>query len=145
MTQDRFSAWSPGLVMSRVGCFHTSSCVPGFLMFQPHAPCSCPILRVQRTPAFVSEILTSVPSNLSGSQPSMIGSDAPFCHAGIHVNRIFIYINKQIRAGEMAQHLRALTSRGPELNSQQPHDGIQPTVMRSDALMVCQKTATVHS
>jgi hypothetical protein len=26
-------------------------------------------------------------------------------------------------AGEMAQQLRALTARGPEFNSQQPHDG----------------------
>ena len=35
-------------------------------------------------------------------------------------------------AGEMAQWLRALascSSRGPELNSQQPHGGSQPSVM----------------
>jgi hypothetical protein len=37
-------------------------------------------------------------------------------------------------AGETAQWLRALTSRGPEFKSQQPHGGSQPSVMRSDAL-----------
>ena len=39
----------------------------------------------------------------------------------------------------MAQWLRALTAlfRGPELNSQQPHGGSQPSVMRFDALFWC--------
>jgi hypothetical protein len=39
-------------------------------------------------------------------------------------------------AGEMAQQLRATgcSSRGPEFNSQQPHGGSQPSVMRSGAL-----------
>jgi hypothetical protein len=44
------------------------------------------------------------------------------------------------RAGEMAQRVRVLTastSRGPEFNSQQPHGGSQPPVMRSDALFWC--------
>jgi hypothetical protein len=60
----------------------------------------------------------------------------------------------------MAQRLRALTvgwrdgsvgkstdcsSKDPEFKSQQPHDGSQPSVMRSDALfLVCLKTATVY-
>jgi len=41
-----------------------------------------------------------------------------------------------LRAGEMAQQLRALdcSSTGPEFNSQQPHGGSQPSVMRSGAL-----------
>ena len=34
-------------------------------------------------------------------------------------------------AGEMAQWLRAPS---PEFNSQQPHGGSQPSIMRSDAL-----------
>jgi hypothetical protein len=36
----------------------------------------------------------------------------------------------------MARWLRALTalSRGPEFNSQQPHGGSQPLVMRSNAM-----------
>jgi hypothetical protein len=34
-------------------------------------------------------------------------------------------------AGEMAQWL------GPEFYSQQPHDGLQPSVMGSDALFWC--------
>jgi hypothetical protein len=39
------------------------------------------------------------------------------------------------RAGEMAPQLRALTVLpGPEFNSQKPHDGSQPSVMRPDAL-----------
>jgi hypothetical protein len=29
------------------------------------------------------------------------------------------------------------SSRGPEFNSQQPHSGSQPSVMRSDALFWC--------
>jgi hypothetical protein len=36
-------------------------------------------------------------------------------------------------AGEMAQRLRALTAL-PEFNSQQPHDGSQPSVTGSDVL-----------
>jgi hypothetical protein len=45
----------------------------------------------------------------------------------------------------MAKWLRALTSEDPEFNSQQPHGGSQPSVMRSDALfLVCLKTATVY-
>ena len=39
------------------------------------------------------------------------------------------------RAGEMAQRLRALIAlRGPEFNSQQPHSGSQPSIMKSGAL-----------
>jgi hypothetical protein len=39
-------------------------------------------------------------------------------------------------AGEMAQWVRApdCSSEGPEFKSQQPHDGSQPSVMRSDSL-----------
>jgi hypothetical protein len=39
-------------------------------------------------------------------------------------------------AGEMAQWVRApnCSSEGPEFKSQQPHDGSQPSVIRSDAL-----------
>jgi hypothetical protein len=39
-------------------------------------------------------------------------------------------------AGEMAQWVRApdCSSEGPELKSQQPHGGSQPSVTRSDAL-----------
>ena len=42
-------------------------------------------------------------------------------------------------AGEMAQWLRALTAlpRGPEFKSKQPHGGLQPSVMGSDALFWC--------
>jgi hypothetical protein len=37
------------------------------------------------------------------------------------------------------------SSEGPEFKSQQPHGGSQPSVMRSDALLlVCLKTATVY-
>jgi hypothetical protein len=43
---------------------------------------------------------------------------------------------KKVRAGKMAQRLRALTDlpECPELNSQQPHSGSQPSVMGSNAL-----------
>ena len=34
----------------------------------------------------------------------------------------------------MAQWLRDCSSRGHEFNSQQPHGGLQPSIMRSDAL-----------
>ena len=39
-------------------------------------------------------------------------------------------------AGEVAQQLKSTdcSSRGPEFNSQQPHGGSQPSVMRSDVL-----------
>jgi hypothetical protein len=37
------------------------------------------------------------------------------------------------------------SSRGPEFKSQQPHGGSQPSVMGSDALFWCLKTATVYS
>jgi len=42
----------------------------------------------------------------------------------------------QIRAGEMAQWVRApdCSSEGLEFKSQQPHGGSQPSVTRSDAL-----------
>jgi len=46
-------------------------------------------------------------------------------------------IKPNSRAGEMAQCLRALTSRDPKFNSQQPHGGSQPSVMGSDALFWC--------
>ena len=51
-----------------------------------------------------------------------------FCHG---------YLKKyKVRAGEMAQQLRALTdcfSRGPEFDSQQPYGVSEPSVMGSDA------------
>jgi hypothetical protein len=38
------------------------------------------------------------------------------------------------------------SSRGPEFNSQQPHGGSQPSVMRSDALSgFCLKTVEVYT
>jgi hypothetical protein len=44
--------------------------------------------------------------------------------------------NMSIRAGEMAQWVRALdcSSEGQEFKSQQPHGGSQPSVTRSDSL-----------
>jgi hypothetical protein len=39
--------------------------------------------------------------------------------------------------GEMAQRLR-----GPEINSQQPHGGSQPSILRSGALFRC---ADIHA
>jgi hypothetical protein len=36
------------------------------------------------------------------------------------------------------------SSGGPEFKSQHPHGGSQPSVMRSDAPLVCLKTATVY-
>ena len=48
--------------------------------------------------------------------------------------------------GEMAHRLRALSSRGPEFNSQQPHGDSQPSVMDlMPSTGVCLKTATVYS
>jgi hypothetical protein len=43
---------------------------------------------------------------------------------------------KKKRAGEMAQWVRApdCSPEGQEFKSQQPHDGSQPSVTRSDAL-----------
>jgi hypothetical protein len=42
----------------------------------------------------------------------------------------------QIGAGEMAQWVRApnCSSEGPKFNSQEPHGGSKPPVMRSDSL-----------
>jgi hypothetical protein len=37
------------------------------------------------------------------------------------------------------------SSRGPQFNSQQPHSSSQPSVMGSDALLVCLKTARMYS
>jgi hypothetical protein len=44
-----------------------------------------------------------------------------------------------IGVGAMAQWVRALTAllEGPKFKSQQPHGGLQPPVMRSDALFWC--------
>jgi hypothetical protein len=36
------------------------------------------------------------------------------------------------------------SSEGPEFNSQQPHGSSQPSIMRSDTLLECLKTATVY-
>jgi hypothetical protein len=63
----------------------------------------------------------------------------------IKTQYIYIYIymkfpvSKEGRKGarEMAQRLRALTSRGSEFNSQQLHGGSQPSVMESNALFWC--------
>jgi hypothetical protein len=47
----------------------------------------------------------------------------------------------------MVQRLRALTAllKSPEFKSQQPHGGSQPSVMRSDILLLLSlKTATVY-
>jgi hypothetical protein len=43
---------------------------------------------------------------------------------------------KKVGAGEMAQWVKApdCSSEGPEFKSQQPHDGSQPSVTRSDSL-----------
>jgi hypothetical protein len=43
---------------------------------------------------------------------------------------------KKIRAGEMAQWVRApdCSSEGPEFKFQQPHGGSQPSITRSDSL-----------
>jgi hypothetical protein len=55
-----------------------------------------------------------------------------------HTHRIKIYKSLKIvlRDGKMAQRLRALAafSRGPKFNSQHPHGGSQPSVMRSGVL-----------
>ena len=41
----------------------------------------------------------------------------------------------KVGAGDMAQQVRALTAlKGPKFNSQQPHGGSQPPIMRSDSL-----------
>jgi hypothetical protein len=37
------------------------------------------------------------------------------------------------------------SSRGPEFNSQQPHGGSEPSVIESDDLFMCLKTATVYA
>jgi hypothetical protein len=49
-------------------------------------------------------------------------------------------------AGEMACQLRALTALtvSPEFNSQQPHGGLQPSVMGSDALFWCVRRQCAH-
>jgi hypothetical protein len=44
---------------------------------------------------------------------------------------------KKSRAGEMAQWVLTAISEGPEIKSQQPHGGSQPSIMRSDALFWC--------
>lgn len=50
-----------------------------------------------------------------------------------------LWLRKREGAGEMAQGLKALacTSRSPEFNSQETHDGSQPSVMESDAFFCC--------
>ena len=57
-------------------------------------------------------------------------------------------INIIYGAGEMVQQVRALTgcsSRGPEFNSQQPHSGSQPSIMRSDALFWHTSKQSTHT
>jgi hypothetical protein len=58
------------------------------------------------------------------------------CEESLFQLTIVVHHEENLRAGEMAQWLRALngSSRDPELNSQQPHGGSQPPVMGSDAL-----------
>jgi hypothetical protein len=53
--------------------------------------------------------------------------------------RLIVFKNGACEAGEMAQWVKSTdcSSRGPEFNSQQPHGGLQPSVMRSDALYWC--------
>ena len=47
-------------------------------------------------------------------------------------------------AGEMAQRLRALDAfpKGPEFNSQPPHGGSQPSMLRSGVPFLC---ADIHA
>lgn len=58
------------------------------------------------------------------------------------IEKLCLKTNKQ--AGEMAQRLRALVvlPKGPEFNSQQPHGGSQPSVVRSGTPFW---TADVHA
>ena len=82
-----------------------------------------------------------------------IGMGGAFCalyvgmHTKLHIASFVILQDVAIKsvrrgAGKMAQQLRALAAcssrspefRSPEFNSQQPHDGSQPSVMESDAL-----------
>jgi len=59
-------------------------------------------------------------------------------YRGINVSKLDNK-EKNLRAGEMAQRLRApdCSSRGHEFNSQQPDGGSQPSVKRSNALFWC--------
>jgi len=45
-----------------------------------------------RTLATPPEVLSSIPSKDSGSQPSVMGSNALFWPAGIHADRVPMYI-----------------------------------------------------
>jgi hypothetical protein len=45
-------------------------------------------------------------------------------------------INQGWRDGPMVKRTDR-SSRGPEFNSQQPHDGLQPSVMETDVLFWC--------
>jgi hypothetical protein len=63
------------------------------------------------------------------------------CSRRVGADKVNMIVKKIaiIGAGEMAQQVRApnCTSEGPEFKSQQPHGGLQPSVMRSDALFWC--------
>ncbi|EDL92826.1 rCG41153 [Rattus norvegicus] len=59
----------------------------------------------------------------------------------LYLSADHIYLGIEIHhfwTGEMsAVKSTDCSSRGPEFNSQQPHGGSQPSVMRSDALFWC--------
>ena len=57
------------------------------------------------------------------------------------INVAHLCTKKLLGAGEMVQRLRALAAlpRGPEFNSQQPHGGSRPSIMRFSALFWCKK------
>jgi hypothetical protein len=56
-----------------------------------------------------------------------------------HNFKTWLAFRKLSRAGKMAQLVRATdcSSKGLKFKSQQPHGGLQPSVMRSDALFWC--------
>jgi hypothetical protein len=57
-------------------------------------------------------------------------------------------LKSEVRAGEMAQSLRAFigcSSKSPEFNSQQPNGGSQPSVMESNSLFWCAWKQITHT
>jgi hypothetical protein len=51
---------------------------------------------------------------------------------------------KKKKVNGLERWLTDCSSGGPEFKSQPPHGGSQPSVMRSDTLLECLKTATVY-
>jgi hypothetical protein len=97
-----------------------------------------------------SEDLTSVPRTFlykrSLNKRLLISPQGLWCvhrHVCVHKCKNIFLINLGWQDDSAGKSTNC-SSRGPEFKSQQPHGGSQPSVMRSDALFWCVRSATVY-